>query len=169
MAPTFSGETCTFGQGSVPSGWSAQFVQQWTGSSAVHFVPSFFVDTSQFNTYSGVINGMFNVSSSIIAFCINLIFLSGILDGQDFLEDCERLREDRASVRRWSLLSIIVALRCIDSSRNILVKSFLPSYVSPVRAERARGIFVYSNISDLDEILSYSEHEHVQGGRVRIV
>lgn len=63
MASTFSGETCTFGQGSVVSGWSTQFVQQLTGSSAVHFVPSFFVDPSQFNTYSGVINGMFNWNS----------------------------------------------------------------------------------------------------------
>lgn len=73
MASSFSGETCTFGQGSVTSGWSTQFVQQLTGSSAVHFVPSFFVDPSQFNTYSGVIDGMFNVSSSSAAFCINLI------------------------------------------------------------------------------------------------
>lgn len=63
MASSFSGETCTFGQGSVASGWSTQFVQQLTGSSAVHFVPSFFVDPSQFNTYSGVIDGMFNWNS----------------------------------------------------------------------------------------------------------
>lgn len=63
MASSFSGETCTFGQGSVVSGWSTQFVQQLTGSSAVHFVPSFFVDPSQFNTYSGVIDGMFNWNS----------------------------------------------------------------------------------------------------------
>lgn len=63
MASSFSGETCTFGQGSVTSGWSTQFVQQLTGSSAVHFVPSFFVNPSQFNTYSGIINGMFNWNS----------------------------------------------------------------------------------------------------------
>ncbi|KAG2344532.1 hypothetical protein BDR05DRAFT_1059061 [Suillus weaverae] len=63
MALTFSGETCTFGQGSVASGWSTQFVQQVTGSSTVHFVPSFFVDPSQFNTYSGVIDGVFNWNS----------------------------------------------------------------------------------------------------------
>lgn len=82
MASTFSGETCTFGQGSVASGWSTQFVQQLTGSSAVHFVPSFFVDPSQFNTYSGVIDGMFNVGYSSITFCMDLIVLSGIPDGQ---------------------------------------------------------------------------------------
>ncbi|OAX44314.1 glycoside hydrolase family 71 protein [Rhizopogon vinicolor AM-OR11-026] len=63
FASTFAGETCTFGQGSVSSGWSTQFVQQLTGSSAVHFVPSFFVDPSQFNTYSSVIDGMFNWNS----------------------------------------------------------------------------------------------------------
>jgi nitrite reductase (NAD(P)H) len=48
-------------------------------------------------------------------------------------------------------------------------ESTLPSYVSPVRAERARGVFVYRNISDLDEILSYSEQEHVKGGRAVVV
>ncbi|KAG1776329.1 hypothetical protein EV702DRAFT_1179952 [Suillus placidus] len=48
-------------------------------------------------------------------------------------------------------------------------ESTLPQYVSPVRAERARGIFVYRNISDLDKILSYSEQEHVKGGQAVIV
>ncbi|KAG1902240.1 uncharacterized protein F5891DRAFT_1025513 [Suillus fuscotomentosus] len=48
-------------------------------------------------------------------------------------------------------------------------ESTLPPYVSPVRAERAQGIFVYRNISDLDKILSYSEQEHVRGGRAVVV
>lgn len=48
-------------------------------------------------------------------------------------------------------------------------ESTLPPYVSPVGAERARGIFVYRNISDLDSILSYSEQEYVKGGRAVVV
>ncbi|KAG2156771.1 uncharacterized protein EDB93DRAFT_1238676 [Suillus bovinus] len=48
-------------------------------------------------------------------------------------------------------------------------ESTLPPYVSPVEAERARGIFVYRNISDLDKMLSYSEEEHVKGGRAVVV
>lgn len=48
-------------------------------------------------------------------------------------------------------------------------ESTLPPYISPVGAERARGVFVYRNISDLDKILSYSEQEHVKGGRAVIV
>ncbi|KAG2359484.1 glycoside hydrolase [Suillus spraguei] len=66
MASTFSGQTCTFGQGSVTSGWSTQFVQKLTGSSA-------------FNTYSGVINGMFNsqlhfgISSAVSSLLSNYI------------------------------------------------------------------------------------------------
>lgn len=63
FASTFSGETCTFGQGSVQQGWQSQFVSQLTGANAVNFVPSFFVDTSTFGQYDGIINGMFNVSS----------------------------------------------------------------------------------------------------------
>lgn len=64
FASTFSGESCTFGQGSAVSGWSSQFIQQLSGSNAVYFVPSFFVDTSTFSTYSGVIDGMFNWNSA---------------------------------------------------------------------------------------------------------
>lgn len=48
-------------------------------------------------------------------------------------------------------------------------ESTLPPYVSPARAERAQGVFVYRNISDLDKILSYSEQEHVKGGCAVIV
>ncbi|KAJ8585502.1 nitrite reductase [Rhizopogon salebrosus TDB-379] len=47
--------------------------------------------------------------------------------------------------------------------------STLPPYISPEKAERARGVFVYRNISDLDKILSYSEQEHVKGGRAVVV
>ena len=76
FASTFSGESCTFGQGSVTSAWQTQFLQQLTGSSAVYFVPSFFVDPSQFNTYSNVIDGMFNVSYSSVDFGMILISFS---------------------------------------------------------------------------------------------
>ncbi|KAG1742365.1 glycoside hydrolase family 71 protein [Suillus paluster] len=87
FASTFSGETCTFGQGSVASGWSTQFVQQLTGSSAVHFVPSFFIDPSQFNTYSSVIDGMFNWNSAwptqvTTSFVSSLGLLGDIATGQ---------------------------------------------------------------------------------------
>ncbi|KAG6376987.1 glycoside hydrolase family 71 protein [Boletus reticuloceps] len=63
FASTFSGESCHFGQGSVQSGWSTQFLQQLSGENAVYFVPSFFVDTSAFQGFDGVINGMFNWNS----------------------------------------------------------------------------------------------------------
>lgn len=61
LASTFSGESCRFGQGSVQSGWSTEFLQQLSGKNAVYFIPSFFVDTSDFQSFSGVINGMLNV------------------------------------------------------------------------------------------------------------
>ncbi|KAG8214499.1 glycoside hydrolase family 71 protein [Butyriboletus roseoflavus] len=64
LASTFSGESCQFGQGSVQSGWSTQFVQQLSGKNAVYFVPSFFISTSKFQSFSGVIDGMFNWNSA---------------------------------------------------------------------------------------------------------
>ncbi|KAG9315881.1 glycoside hydrolase family 71 protein [Chiua virens] len=63
FASTFSGESCQFGQSSVKSGWSTQFLQQLSGQSAVYFLPSFFIDTSGFQSFTGVINGMFNWNS----------------------------------------------------------------------------------------------------------
>ena len=62
FASTFAGESCTFGQGSVPQGWATQFTGQLTGVNAVHFVPSFFIDPATFGQFSSSINGMFNVS-----------------------------------------------------------------------------------------------------------
>ncbi|KAG6331266.1 hypothetical protein ID866_7823 [Astraeus odoratus] len=63
FASTFAGESCTFGQGSAAAGWQSQFIQQLSGTNAVYFVPSFFVDPSTFTTYNGVIDGMFNWNS----------------------------------------------------------------------------------------------------------
>ncbi|TFY60494.1 hypothetical protein EVJ58_g5116 [Rhodofomes roseus] len=57
---TFSGSDCTFGQSSAAAGWQSEFINQLTGSNAVHFVPSFFVDPSTFTTFNGVMNGDFN-------------------------------------------------------------------------------------------------------------
>ncbi|KAF9239853.1 hypothetical protein BU15DRAFT_87858 [Melanogaster broomeanus] len=48
-------------------------------------------------------------------------------------------------------------------------ESTLPPYIPPERAEKTKGIFVYRNISDLDKILSYSEEDHVKGGRAVVV
>lgn len=61
MASTFSGESCQFGQSSVQLGWSTQFLQQLSGKNAVYFIPSFFVATSAFPDFKGIIDGMLNV------------------------------------------------------------------------------------------------------------
>jgi len=84
FASTFSGESCQFGQGSVQSGWSTQFLQQLSGQDAVYFLPSFFVATSAFQSYKSVINGMFNVRlAGCRAVCYSKAFFhsSGTLDG----------------------------------------------------------------------------------------
>ncbi|KZT73782.1 glycoside hydrolase family 71 protein [Daedalea quercina L-15889] len=57
---TFAGSDCTFGQSSSAAGWQSEFIDQLTGSNAVQFVPSFFVDPSTFTTYDGVMDGYFN-------------------------------------------------------------------------------------------------------------
>ena len=57
---TFSGESCTFGQSSVVSGWTAAVTSQLTGSQAVYFVPFFSVDPATFSSYSSLISGAMN-------------------------------------------------------------------------------------------------------------
>ncbi|KIJ64429.1 glycoside hydrolase family 71 protein [Hydnomerulius pinastri MD-312] len=64
FASTFAGESCKFGQTSVQAGWSTQFIQQLSGTNAVHFVPSFFVDPSDFQSFNGAIDGIFNWNSA---------------------------------------------------------------------------------------------------------
>ncbi|KAG9313201.1 glycoside hydrolase family 71 protein [Chiua virens] len=44
-------------------GGTTQFLQQLSGKNAVYFVPSFFVDTKDFQTLRGVIDGLFNWNS----------------------------------------------------------------------------------------------------------
>jgi glucan endo-1,3-alpha-glucosidase len=55
---TFSGETCTFGQGSVDAGW----VSAVKGGPEVCFIPAFFGDPTTFGTFKSL-DGMFNVRS----------------------------------------------------------------------------------------------------------
>lgn len=45
-------------------------------------------------------------------------------------------------------------------------ESTLPPYIPPERLAETRGVFVYRNIADLNKILSYSQEDHVKGGRV---
>lgn len=61
---TFAGETCTFGQGSVPDGWNTQFSAHPDLQGKIFFVPSFFVDPAKFSDFSSVMNGAFNVRST---------------------------------------------------------------------------------------------------------
>jgi nitrite reductase (NAD(P)H) len=38
----------------------------------------------------------------------------------------------------------------------------LPPYTSPEKIAKTRGIFLYRNISDLDAIISYAEHDDIK-------
>lgn len=86
FASTFSGSDCTFGQGSAQQGWSTQFLNQLTGQNAVHFVPSFFSDTSSYSQFDGVMDGTFNVSISshpdlAVGIILMLTYYSGTAAG----------------------------------------------------------------------------------------
>jgi glucan endo-1,3-alpha-glucosidase len=64
FASTFAGESSTFGQDSVAAGWMSQFTRHpdLSGSTAVYFVPSFFVDPMTFRAFDEVMDGAMNVS-----------------------------------------------------------------------------------------------------------
>jgi len=55
---SFSGGSCQFGAGNVNSGWSSVF-----GGANTVFVPSFFVDPSQFGSLNGAMDGALNWNS----------------------------------------------------------------------------------------------------------
>jgi len=60
---TFAGESCTFGQSSVPEGWSSQFSNHPDLSGKIYFVPAFFIDPSTFSNFANVMDGEFNWNS----------------------------------------------------------------------------------------------------------
>ncbi|KAL0961058.1 hypothetical protein HGRIS_006046 [Hohenbuehelia grisea] len=60
---TFAGETCTFGQGSVPQAWETQFARHPDLQGKIYFVPAFFVDPAKFGDFKNVIDGDFNWNS----------------------------------------------------------------------------------------------------------
>ncbi|KAJ7288334.1 glycoside hydrolase [Mycena rebaudengoi] len=60
---TFAGESCTFGQASVPEGWRSQFTQHPDLQGKIHFVPAFFMDPATFKDFTGVMDGDFNFNA----------------------------------------------------------------------------------------------------------
>jgi len=60
---TFSGESCKFGQASIPNGWTTQFSQHPELKGKIYFVPAFFIDPSTFADFTDVMDGDFNWNS----------------------------------------------------------------------------------------------------------
>ncbi|KAF8967166.1 glycosyl hydrolase family 71-domain-containing protein [Flammula alnicola] len=60
---TFAGESCNFGQGSVPDGWKNQFTQHPDLQGKIYFVPAFFIDPTTFKDFADVMDGDFNWNS----------------------------------------------------------------------------------------------------------
>jgi len=58
VVSTFSGQSCTFGQGTPEQGWQTQFTSN-PGLGNIYFIPSFFVDPNSFTDFSNVMNGDF--------------------------------------------------------------------------------------------------------------
>lgn len=64
---TFSGESCKFGQASVPDGWTSHFSQHPDLNGKIYFVPAFFIDPSTFTDFADVMDGDFNVRSPYLS------------------------------------------------------------------------------------------------------
>ncbi|KIM43198.1 glycoside hydrolase family 71 protein [Hebeloma cylindrosporum] len=60
---TFAGESCNFGQGSVPDGWKNQFTRHPDLQGKIYFVPAFFIDPTTFKNFADVMDGDFNWNS----------------------------------------------------------------------------------------------------------
>ncbi|CDO71437.1 Glycoside Hydrolase Family 71 protein [Trametes cinnabarina] len=64
LVSTFAGESCTFGEQDVPTGWRVHFTQHPDIAGNIHFVPAFFVDIQQFKNYAGIMDGDFNFNGA---------------------------------------------------------------------------------------------------------
>jgi glucan endo-1,3-alpha-glucosidase len=63
---TFSGQGCTFGQGSVDAGWKYA-IKSGANTNGVYYVPAWFIDPATFPNY-GVLDGVFGVRIDIPVF-----------------------------------------------------------------------------------------------------
>ncbi|KAI0768974.1 glycoside hydrolase [Trametes elegans] len=64
LVSTFAGESCTFGEADVFTGWRKQFTQHPDLAGKIHFVPSFFIDIQQFHNFQDVLDGDFNFNGA---------------------------------------------------------------------------------------------------------
>ncbi|OSD07255.1 glycoside hydrolase family 71 protein [Trametes coccinea BRFM310] len=64
LVSTFAGESCTFGEQDVPTGWRVQFTEHPDIAGKIHFMPAFFVDIQQFRNFDGVMDGDFNFNGA---------------------------------------------------------------------------------------------------------
>ncbi|KAF8645175.1 hypothetical protein AX16_008002 [Volvariella volvacea WC 439] len=76
LVSTFAGESCTFGESSVPEGWRTHFTKHPDLDGRIYFVPAFFIAPCTFEQYEDVMDGDFNASQSVVAFhFIDQVFL----------------------------------------------------------------------------------------------
>ncbi|OJT03884.1 Glucan endo-1,3-alpha-glucosidase agn1 [Trametes pubescens] len=64
LVSTFAGESCTFGEADVFTGWNKQFTQHPDIAGKIHFIPSFFIDIQQFHNFKDVMDGDFNFNGA---------------------------------------------------------------------------------------------------------
>lgn len=67
LVSTFAGESCTFGEADVFTGWNKQFTQHPDIAGKIHFIPSFFIDIQQFHNFKDVMDGDFNVRAPSVS------------------------------------------------------------------------------------------------------
>jgi hypothetical protein len=78
------GKLCTFGHGSVAANQITNHPEM-TGSTAIHFVPSFFIDSKTFNTFGGVMDGAFNVRLSLYVSLLHWLMRLSVMTAQLWL------------------------------------------------------------------------------------
>ncbi|KAI8994112.1 glycoside hydrolase [Trametes punicea] len=64
LVSTFAGESCTFGEQDVYTGWRVQFAQHPDIAGKIRFMPAFFIDPQDFRNFDGVMDGDFNFNGA---------------------------------------------------------------------------------------------------------
>ncbi|KAF8231711.1 glycoside hydrolase [Tricholoma matsutake] len=115
---TFSGETCTFGQGSVLDGWKNEFSMHPDLQGKIYFVPSFFIDPAKFGDFTTVMDGDFNWNSAW-PIQVTTSFAQNLLNSAPFLPSPPSIIPNVAS----DVNRVLSGLASIQNALNGLIGS----------------------------------------------
>ncbi|KAL1950285.1 hypothetical protein VTO73DRAFT_5409 [Trametes versicolor] len=166
LVSTFAGESCTFGETDVFTGWNKQFTQHPELGGKIHFMPSFFIDIQQFHNFKDVMDGDFNFNG---AWRTDLTTASAnsIIGGNSGTDNMTAAQQqtvvnylDSFMIDQWHTEQLAL----VDNSAHTYMTSIAPWFFTHFGADTYNKNFIY----DCDDQLYARRWETVIANRDKV-